>query len=154
MGGSKGENNVRKQKFITICIIIAVILIGGVVIWNYLSQLFTFDSISDEDAIKSFKENKQVFIEAKDYILRNENADKILADSYDKQQKSLLQIFGTLKYRGIHKADKGAFVYFVRVSELGFTQGVIFSTSNNEPDSIYYTKLVKIEDGWYLYKAK
>lgn len=152
-GGFKGVINVIKQKNVFI-ILIGLLIVCAMIGTIFIIRLVLFDSTSDEEVIKSFKDNKSFFEDAKSYILEERSIDEIYEDSYDKNQKSLEQIFSTLKYRGIHKTDKGAFVYFVRVSELGFTQGIVFSATGNEPSGSYITKTIIIEDGWFLYKSK
>lgn len=142
-----------KKPKIIIVIIVCILLAIAIGIGISLNKLFSFDSTPDIAVINDFRANKADFIEAKDYILSNNSIEKLFPDSYAKEQKSLKQIFEVLKYKGIFKANDNN-VYFLRVSEFEFTQGILFSSTGIEPSGPYITQVTKIEDGWFLYKSK
>lgn len=141
-----------KKVFRTIGLLIISCILGVGIIVGVL--WLSVDHTPDDKVIQSFIENRQDFVDAKDYIVQNKDINRIRSNSYDKDQKSLVKLFETLKYGAITKTDNGEYVYFVRVSQLGFTQGIVFSASGNVPISSYITETKKIEDGWFLYKMK
>ncbi len=156
VGGNKLGMEVKKMtevykitKLLTFCFFLILIIIIGI----YTYKLFSFDTISNENIIETFQVNKTIFVNAKSWILKDPYIDEVFDDSYDKENEPLSQIFDILKYRSIHKVN-GSMVYFVRVSEFGFTQGIVFTETGNEPTGPYVTETTKIDENWFIFKFK
>ncbi len=73
-------------------------------------------------------------------------------DHFDTSDNNLTEIFA-IGYLAIHTGDKG-FVYFVRDSYFGFTQGLVFSVEGVEPRSPYFTEIRQLDENWFLFKMK
>lgn len=140
--------SVMKRILYYLSLIIVALFISGVIIVGALYQLFSVDTVTDEEVIMSFQDNRQDFVIAKDNILRNKDIQNIRADSYDESQKSLAKIFQKLEYGGIDKFENNDYVWFVRVAKFGSQKGIVFSATGYEPYGPYYNQVIKIEDGW------
>lgn len=122
----------------------------------FATVLVFFFRISDrtkiEDIItKDFKEHKTDFIYSAQLMLELKE-QQINADTYIGNEPSIKKIFNSLGYLSIYKEN--IWVYFIRYSYNGFTQGLIYSQDNEQPESVYFTEIKKLGDNWFQFKSK
>ncbi|GAA0134440.1 hypothetical protein YSY43_12800 [Paenibacillus sp. YSY-4.3] len=106
----------------------------------------------EDSIVNDFNSHRSLFDNIANKVLLNDEDISYELDSNINSDLDLSKLF-SMGYHSIHSADK-SFVYFIKDSNFGFSQGLVFSKEGGQPVSPYLTSLQELDNHWYLYKMK
>ncbi|RAV11736.1 hypothetical protein [Paenibacillus contaminans] len=129
--------------FLISFVVIGVALIAAI---YYSSDRRTLDEIIMED----FSTYRAEFEETVNYVLENDLREIDLANKNN--LKEPLKTLSNLHYLSLHKDD--GFIFISRYSSFGFEVGIVYSSTNKEPEGPYFSDVKVLDENWFLFKSK
>jgi hypothetical protein len=137
-----------KKKVLILLPLVAILIVISLIVTKKEDRWSSFEN----SIVNDFQNHLPILSNVAEKALSKKEDSHYESKSYDPNDSDLKQLFA-LGYHSVNTADN-SFVYFIKDSYFGFTQGLAFSKEGNKPSSPYFTNIRVLDSHWYMFKSK